>query len=270
LNSNAASEKHWMKAELHSHCSLDPVDYRICGHSAEELISRAAELGYEILAVTCHNKDIWTFELAEFAENLGITLIPGMEVTTERTRHTLVYNFRADAADLNTLDKIRAHVREDTLVIAPHPYFPGRICLRSFLEKNLDVFDAIECSGFQVRHLDFNRRAENIAATANKPIIGSADVHYLWQLGKTCTWVYSEPGVVPVINAIKQALVRVEKSPLTVFEAAQWWAASLWRQVFPVNPPAGKEIAGASLPAGPSDKIENGRCFGTAQEGMEP
>ena len=126
-----------MKAELHSHCSLDPIDYRICDHTPEQLISKAAELGYEILAITCHNMDIWTEELSDYAQSLGITLIPGMEVTTERTRHTLVYNFHTDAENLNTLKKIRARSREDTLVIAPHPFFPGRICLRGLLETNL-------------------------------------------------------------------------------------------------------------------------------------
>lgn len=264
------SGKRWMKAELHSHCSLDPVDYRICDHTPEALLSKAAELGYAILAVTCHDKDIWTEELADYAGSLGITLIPGMEVTTEQTRHTLVYNFRADAEDLNTLKKIRARSREDTLVIAPHPFFPGRICLRGLLERNLDIFDAIECSGFQVRHLDFNRRAVDLAAKAKKPLVGNSDIHYLWQLGRTFTWIYSEPGVLPVLRAVKQGFVRVQKSPITWLEAAQWWATSLRRYVFPVNPSLDRAVPDASFPSRPSDKIEDGRCFGPAQEGMEP
>jgi len=258
-----------MKAELHSHCSLDPIDYRICQHTPEQLISNAAELGYEILAITCHNKDIWTDELANYAMSLGITLIPGMEVTTEGTRHTLVYNFRAEAEELNTLKKIRARSREDTLVIAPHPFFPGRICLKSLLEQNLDLFDAIECSGFQVRNLDFNRRAEALAAKSGKPLVGNGDVHYLWQLGRTFSWIYSEPGV-PIFQAVKQGFVRVQKSPLTNFEAAKWWATSYWRYAFPVNDSPYKPPKGASIPARPSNEIEDGRCFGPAQEGMEP
>jgi len=259
-----------MKAELHSHCSLDPIDYRICQHTPEQLIANAAELGYEILAVTCHDKDIWTDDLADYAKSLGITLIPGMEVTTEGTRHTLVYNFHAEAEELDTLKKIRARSREDTLVIAPHPFFPGRICLRGLLEKNLDIFDAIECSGFQVQRLNFNRRAEALAAKSGKPLVGNGDVHYLWQLGRTFTWIYSEPGVLPVLQAVKQGFVRVQKSPITFSEAAKWWATSLWRYAFPVNPSPYEPAKGATSPARPSDEIEDGRCFGPAQEGMEP
>ena len=264
------SEKRWMKAELHAHCNADPVDYRACQHTAEELISNAARLGYEILAITCHDLDIWTEELADYAQTHGITLIPGMEVTTEQTRHTLVYNFQAEAADLDTLEKIRKLSREDTLVIAPHAFFPGTTCLKGLLEKNLDIFDAIEYSGFQIRGLDFNRRSELLAARSKKPLIGNGDVHYLWQLGRTFTWVYSEPGVQPIIKAIKQGLVRVQKSPITWFEAAKWWAVSCWRHAFPANRAPYRPAMAGSIPAPPLNKIEDGRRFGPAEEGMEP
>lgn len=264
------SEKRWLKAELHAHCNADPIDYRACQHTAEELISNAAGLGYEILAITCHNLDIWTDELSEYAANLGITLIPGMEVTTERTRHTLVYNFHAEAKDLSTLDKIRNLSREDTLVIAPHAFFPGTLCLKGLLEKNLDLFDAIEYSGFQVRGLNFNRRSELLAAKSRKPLVGNGDVHYLWQLGRTFTWVYSEPGMQPIIKAVKQGLVRVQKSPLTWFEAAKWWAISYWRDAFPANRAPCMPVMGDSTAALQSNKVEDGRRFGPAEEGVEP
>jgi predicted metal-dependent phosphoesterase TrpH len=271
LSLNTQSEKHWMKAELHSHCSLDPIDYHICQYPPEELISNAAKLGYEILAITCHNIDIWNNDLSDYARSLGITLIPGMEVITERTRHALVYNFHAEAEHLNTLEKIHAFSREDTLVIAPHPFYPGSSCLNELLEKNLDLFDAIEFSGFHVHGgIDFNRRGESLAATRNKPIVGNGDIHFLWQLGKTFTWIYSEPGVQPILNAVKQGFVRVEKSPLTWLEAAEWWAINYWRRVFPANPAPYRPGMKPSLPAMPLNKIENGRCLGAAQEGMEP
>ena len=127
MNSGGNSKKRWLKAELHAHCGLDPDDSRFCRYTPEQLISRAAALGYEILAITCHNMDIWTETLAEYADTLGIRLIPGMEVTAEKTRHVLVYNFRTCPEDLDTLKKIRARSRKDTLVIAPHAFFPERM-----------------------------------------------------------------------------------------------------------------------------------------------
>jgi len=237
------STERWLKAELHSHCSLDPVDYRICSYSPEQLISEAARHGYDVLAITCHNLDVWSKELSEYAESLGITLIPGMEVSTEGKRHVLAYNFRTGSENLDTLAKIRKHCREDTLVIAPHPYFPGRRCLRGLLERNIDVFDAVENSGFHVPGLDFSRRARRTARKHQKPVVGNGDVHMLWQLGRTFTWIYSEPDVLPILSAIKRGKASLQTTSLFYLEAIRWWATALWRYAFPVNarpcPPVG-------------------------------
>jgi predicted metal-dependent phosphoesterase TrpH len=225
------------------------------------LIFEGERLGFEVLSITCHDTDIWTESLAEYASSLGVLLIPGMEVTAEQTRHILVYNFNTTSENLDTIAKIRARSRTDTLVIAPHPYFPGRTCLRSLLEKNLAVFDAVECSGFQVPGLNFNRKGWRVTGEARKPMVAFGDVHHLWQLGRTFTWIYAEPDAQSVLQAVKEGFVRVEVSPLSWFEAAEWWATTLWRKAFPVNPPPVKL---------PLDKVEDGRRFGAAQERMKP
>jgi predicted metal-dependent phosphoesterase TrpH len=265
------SRKRWMKAELHSHCSIDPVDYRICSHTSEELINQAAKLGYEILAITCHNKDIWTEELSGYALDRGITLIPGMEVTIEGARQALVYNFGTGPENLNTLKKIRSLSREDTMVVAPHAFFPGRTCLKSLLERNLDIFDALEYSGFYVLGLNFNRQSVDLATRACKPLIGNGDVHYIWQLGRTYTWIYAEPDTFSIVNAVKQGFVRLDSSPISWFQAAGWWATTLWRNVFPVNPePSSGPAFEPSGVESPLDEVEDGRCLGTAQESVKP
>ena len=228
--------KRWLKAEMHSHCSLDPVDYRVCAHSPEQLISEAARLGYEVLAITCHNLDIWSQDLSDYAASVGITLVPGMEVSTEGRRHTLVYNFRTGAENLNTLEKIRRRSREDTLVVAAHPYFPGKVCLGSLLERHIDLFDAVESSGFFAPGLDFNRRARAVAQEHRKPLVGNGDVHFLWQLGRTFTWIYAEPNVRGILDAVKRGDVRVESQALAYVDLARWWATALWHRAFPIRP----------------------------------
>jgi predicted metal-dependent phosphoesterase TrpH len=253
-------EKRWLKAELHSHCNLDPIDYRICQYTPEQLIARAAKLHYDVLAITCHNKDIWTEDLSEYARNLGITLIPGMEVSVEKTRHVLAYNFHTGAENLNTLKKIRARSKEDTLVIAAHPFYPGRSCLRGLLEKNLGIFDAIEYSGFQVPGLNFNRKTLRLSAKTQKPVVGNGDVHYLWQLGRTFTWIYSEPQLLPILGAIRNGMVRYEQSNISWTMALSWWINNFWRRFSPANP---------SPDQLPLDEIEDGRCLGATQQGMQ-
>jgi predicted metal-dependent phosphoesterase TrpH len=225
----------WRKAELHSHCSADPTDYRMCDYAPEQLIAEAGRLGYEILAITCHDLDVWNRELYEYAQSQGIILVPGMEVTAEGRIHVLAYNFQTGSENLNSLQKMRARKRADTLLIAPHSFYPARTCLRHLLEPNIDLFDALEVSGFHTRLFDFNGRARQIANRHLKPLVGNADVHRLWQLGRTWTWIYSEPGVVPILDAVRRGMVRVEADPLSVAEAAAWWGCALWHCIFPAN-----------------------------------
>ena len=245
---------------MHAHCNLDPRDYRICQFSPEQLIHAAAGQGFEVLSITCHDLNIWSEELSDYARNLGIILIPGMEVTTEKTRHILVYNSDKEPESLNTLEKIRKCSKGGGLVVAPHPFYPGRTCLRGYLEKNPDLFDAVEYSGFLVRGLNFNRKSVKFADRTGKPVLGFGDIHYLWQLGKTYTWIYAEPEIRSILSAIRLGLVRIETTPLSWFEAAGWWATALCKKV---------SFADSPLARIPSDKIKNGRRFGTAQERME-
>jgi predicted metal-dependent phosphoesterase TrpH len=225
----------WRKAELHSHCSADPDDYRICNYTPEQLIAEAGRLGYEILAITCHDLDVWSHELSEFAESQGVLLIPGMEVTAEGRFHVLAYNFQTGCENLNSLEKMRARKKTDTLLIAPHAFYPARTCLRHLVEPNIDLFDALEISGFHTRLFDFNGRARNVAEKHQKPLVGNADVHRLWQLGRTWTWIYSEPGVVPALTAVKQGQVCIESNALSMREVIGWWGGALWHCVFPAN-----------------------------------
>jgi predicted metal-dependent phosphoesterase TrpH len=215
----------------------------------------AARLGYEVLAITCHDLDVWTTDLSEYAADLGITLIPGMEIAIEGRWHTLVYNFRTGAEDLETFQKVRARSCSDTLVVAPHPYFPSCKCLWSRLERNIEVFDAIEISGFHTKRLDFNRHARRVATAHSKPLVGNGDVHQLWQLGRTFTWIYSEPGIGPVLNAVKRGRVRVESAALSIPEVVRWWATTFWNWTFPCQTAPGSR----------------GECFlpGSATKGSE-
>ena len=55
-----------LKADLHTHSGDDPRD-RI-GYSSEQLIDRVAERGVDVLAITCHEANVYTESLAEYAQ----------------------------------------------------------------------------------------------------------------------------------------------------------------------------------------------------------
>ena len=79
-----------LKVDLHLHTKDDPAD--VIAHDAHQLIDRAAELGFDALSVTLHDRDVPDPHMVGYARDRGIALIPGVERTIEG-RHVLLINF---------------------------------------------------------------------------------------------------------------------------------------------------------------------------------
>src|SRR5215467_3615232 len=76
--------QHKRYVELHAHSAYSFLD----GASLpEELAARAAELGYDALALTDHDGVYGSLEFAHAAKHLGLRAITGAEVTLEGSRH---------------------------------------------------------------------------------------------------------------------------------------------------------------------------------------
>jgi predicted metal-dependent phosphoesterase TrpH len=201
-----------LKADFHIHTREDPHDF--IRYTAVELLQEASRQGFQVIALTCHNKRIHTEELRRRAADLGILLIPGVEAAIEG-KHTLLLDMPYSRLKVRTFSHVRALKRDGGLVIAPHPFFPAPKCLGSKLRENLDLFDAIEFSHFYTRRVDFNRRAVDYARRMELPLVGTSDCHRLWQLGTTYTLVDAEEKTVPaVFAAIRAGRVRVVTAPL--------------------------------------------------------
>ncbi|HVQ12487.1 MAG TPA: PHP domain-containing protein, partial [Vicinamibacterales bacterium] len=177
-----------LKVELHTHTSDDPVDN--IPHSTFELIDRAAQLGYDALAITLHDKQLDLRRFVDYAADRGITLIRGIERTIEG-RHVLLLNFTPAAEWINSFpDLAELKSREPHgLVVAPHAFFPTKFALREYMDRHPDLFDVVECNAMFTRLVNFNREAQRWARAHGKPIAGNGDVHRLRQLGSTYSLV---------------------------------------------------------------------------------
>jgi predicted metal-dependent phosphoesterase TrpH len=87
------------------------------------------------------------------------------------------------------------------------------------LEKNIAAFDGIEYCHFYYKSLSYNAKAVQLAKKHKKPIIGTGDVHRLYQQGHTYTMIDAKPERGAVFDAIKKGKVElVTKSlPLGLF-----------------------------------------------------
>ena len=88
-----------LKVELHSHTADDPHD-RI-PHTAEQLIDRAAALGYGALAITLHDRQLDSPRLTDYAYQRRVVLIPGIERTIAG-KHVLLLNFTVEAQSVRS------------------------------------------------------------------------------------------------------------------------------------------------------------------------
>ena len=116
--------------ELHCHSAYSFLDG---ASQPEELAARAAQLGYEALALTDHDGVYGSLEFAHAAKALGVRPITGAEVTLEEGAHvTLLVETPKGYANLcRLLTEAHAGTRPKLTELLP-PALP----LESLLESN--------------------------------------------------------------------------------------------------------------------------------------
>jgi predicted metal-dependent phosphoesterase TrpH len=206
-----------LKTELHTHTDLDPKD-RI-PHSTTQLLDRAADLGYHVIAVTLHDRYFDPAPYLSYARERGLVLLSGIERTIAR-RHVLLINFGPECATVRTFDEIaRLKARAAGLVIAPHAFYPTVSSMRHRLDSHASLFDAVEINFMYTRQIDFNRRAIAMARTLKKPLVGNTDLHRLDQLGTTYSLVDADPDPDAICDAIRTGRVEVRTEPISLTRA---------------------------------------------------
>jgi predicted metal-dependent phosphoesterase TrpH len=201
-----------LRADLHVHTrEAEPwITY-----GARDMIVRAAGAGYRVLSITNHDTITYSDDLASFARDHDVLLIPGVEATVEG-RHVLVYNADVEADKLRTFAELRRYRTPEWLVAAPHPLFPASYCLRERLWQQIDLFDAIEFSHFYTPRIDFNRPAVKLAAAVGLPLVGTSDSHLDEQFGTTFSLIEADLSVESVLTAVKHGRLSIVSRPLSL------------------------------------------------------
>ena len=203
-----------LKSDLHLHTAEDPLD-RV-RYTGKELISKAADEGFDVLSITNHHQMTFNQDLFSHAQEKGILLIPGVELTIRR-RHVLVLNPppHKKCLDFPSLSRLR---RPETLIIAPHPYYPGMYSLNGYLLEHIELFDALEYCHFYSQRINFNLRAVEVSHSSGLPLIGNSDSHFFSQLGSTYSLVYAEKNLESIFDAIRRNKLKIVSRPLKHYE----------------------------------------------------
>ena len=204
-----------LKVDFHTHSGEDPLDK--IKYSAQELIDKAVELGFDAIALTNHEALTYNMEIRNYAESRGILLLPGVEATFNQKDVVIINPIPCLSYKRENLEELERFRRETSLIIAPHPYYPTPRSLKEDLLKYIDYFDAIEFSQCYNHSLNPNNPAVKVAEEHGLPILGNSDCHFLWQLGKTYTLVEAEKNLFSIIKAVKEGRVEIVTTPLSLF-----------------------------------------------------
>jgi len=204
-----------LRGDFHHHINTDPSDGSFVRYSAGELIDRAAAIGLNVLAITCHESVPYDEDATRYAAARGILLLRGMEATVDGN-HVLLLNFDEFPPGVCAVADVVARKSRDAMVIAPHPFYPVAIAGGELLLTHHEIFDAIEFSGLytSLTHR-FNRRALEHARRASLPVVGNSDTHFMWQLGRTYTLIDAAPEPAAVLEAVRRARVQLATQPLS-------------------------------------------------------
>jgi hypothetical protein len=199
-----------LKADFHTHSGDDPRDD--IEYSSETLIDSVAQCGVDVLAITCHEANVYTERLARYAAARNVLLIPGMEMLIEGV-HVVCLNPDSEQEQARTFDDLRALGRRDAVFIAPHAFFPIDSALKEKLIEHIDLFDAVEYCTMYCTGINFNRRAEQVAQRFDLPMVGTSDTHVMPYADSTISWIEAERSVDGVLDALRSGRVEVETRP---------------------------------------------------------
>jgi predicted metal-dependent phosphoesterase TrpH len=178
-----------VRIDMHVHSSASP-DSRL---TLDEAVSQAKRVGLHGLAITDHNL-LWGSPVpGRVVEVSGITILPGIEVST-REGHLLAYFVsQAPAPHQPLVDTLREVHAAGGLAILPHPYrlFHGAAHQLGSLRLPLEGVEVLNGHTSATR----NRRAKEWAKERGLRFFGGSDAHAPQEVGSCYTEIaWSEDG----------------------------------------------------------------------------
>jgi predicted metal-dependent phosphoesterase TrpH len=183
---------------VHTNCS-DGIN------SPEEVLRYAKSIGLDGIAITDHDTVKGSKRVRKLAKELGIILIPGVEITTP---YGDILALGVDEVFSGSPSEIIEKIRKAGGVsILAHPY--GGFWRKSFAEmKTVKEFDAIEVFNAVTNDnfgIEANIKAMELAKKLKKPGTAGSDAHTLDMVGTAVTKAKGD-----IIEAIKKGTAKIE------------------------------------------------------------
>jgi hypothetical protein len=169
----------------------------------EDVVKQAKRVGLDGLAITDHDTVKGLAQAKMTAKKIGITLIPGVEVTTHYgDLLALGVEFLPKGGLMEIIDSVHEH---GGVVIIAHPfagyYQLGFVDMIDIIKHSIDAVEIFNGN----TPLELNKKARILAKKVKLPGIASSDAHFLEEVGSAFT--VSKDDV--VLKNIKKGDIRV-------------------------------------------------------------
>lgn len=228
MSSSRSGEENWIKVDLHIHTVDDPKD--IVDYSAHQLLERAKELGFGVLAITLHDAVFDRPEVYADAEKMGILLIPAAEMRLEGADVIILNITPAEVAELRTfadLRQLRARRGRSIFTFAPHPFYLLGGSIGRRLLREIDCFDGVELCHFHKGPFNPNWVASTVARRFGKSLIATSDAHRMHAFGRHYTSIPrpAELTCEAVFETLRTGPTQLVSPPCTMkdFLSALYW-----------------------------------------------
>jgi len=119
MSAKHAAPSHHFSIDLHIHTNRGSADSEL---TPADLIERARELGIDAVCITEHDAMWDVGEIARIAAAAGVSVLRGMEVTTE-AGHVGAFGLEGYTAGIYKLGELRRIAdRQGAILIANHPF----------------------------------------------------------------------------------------------------------------------------------------------------
>lgn len=215
-----------MRLDLHIHTEHS-FDSKI---DIKSLLLSAREKGLDAIAI-CDHDTISAIGLARKFSG-GITIIPGMEISSQEGPHIIGLFLKDEIISRNLLDIIDEIHNQDGLVLLPHPFRP-RCGFIHGMEKDhtfageeiattMAKIDLIEVVSFGSSIEELSDTDRFLKFYPNIPQVAASNAHSLHEVGKA----YVEFGDIKVgtLEEIREALLHASRTlRYEVYDAVVGW-----------------------------------------------
>jgi len=191
-----------MLAELHSHSVYSrQIKVVVEGLDRPDAMVRAAKSkGIEALAITDHDEIKGSLQALKLGKKYGISIIPGMEVTTSRGHLVALGIEELIPKGLSVEESLDLIHEQGGIGIASHPFDVKQ----EGMKHKAKICDAIEIfNALNIERIS-NWKAAIFAKKYRLPGVAVSDAHWTRMIGRSLTDIHSEPDIDQMLKAIRK------------------------------------------------------------------